>query len=248
MPYEQDELIEALAKVNKDIVYVNISGNPVAMPWAKRVPAIVQGWFIGSEAGEALAAVLSGDVNPSGKLPFTWYNNLNECGAHATGSYPGTWRPDHKIIDEEYAEDIFVGYRYTDKNGIKPLFSFGHGLSYTSFSYGKATAPKQWSRGGSITIEIPVTNPGEISGAETVQLYVQEVNAKVARPIKELKAFQKVQLQPGETQLVKFTLSEEALQYYDETSNSWIANDGKFRVMIGASASDIKANLTIEHK
>ncbi|MBP5419517.1 MAG: glycoside hydrolase family 3 C-terminal domain-containing protein [Bacteroidales bacterium] len=248
LPYEQNELIESLAKVNKNLVYVNISGNPVAMPWAKRVPAIVQGWFIGSEAGEALAAVLSGDVNPSGKLPFTWYNNLNECGAHATGSYPGTWRPDHKIIDEEYKEDIFVGYRFTDKNGIKPLFSFGHGLSYTSFSYGKATAPKQWSRGGSITIEIPVTNTGKISGAETVQLYVQEVNAKVARPIKELKSFQKVHLQPGETQLVKFTLSEEALQYYDETAHAWTANDGKFRVMIGASASDIKANLTIEHK
>ncbi len=248
LPYEQNELIEALAKVNKNIVYVNISGNPVAMPWAKRVPAIVQGWFIGSEAGEALAAVLSGDVNPSGKLPFTWYNNLNECGAHATGSYPGTWRDDNKIIDEEYKEDIFVGYRYTDKNGIKPLFSFGYGLSYTTFNYGKATAPKHWNKGSNITIEIPITNTGKTAGAETVQLYIQEQNPRVARPIKELKAFQKILLQPGETQLVKFTLSEEVLQYYDETSNSWIANDGKFRVMIGASASDIKANLTIEHK
>ena len=114
LPYGQDQLVEALAKVNKNIVFVNISGNAVAMPWADKVPAIVQGWFIGSEAGEALASVLCGDVNPSGKLPFTWFQRLEDCGAHALGAFPGTWREDYKIIDEEYKEGIYVGYRWAD--------------------------------------------------------------------------------------------------------------------------------------
>ena len=143
LPYGQDQLIEALVKANPNLVYVNISGNAVAMPWADKVPAIVQGWFIGSEAGEALASVLAGDVNPSGKLPFTWYARLEDCGAHATGSYPGTWREGHQIIDETYKEDIFVGYRWTDKQQIKPLFPFGYGLSYTTFQVSNLRADKK---------------------------------------------------------------------------------------------------------
>ena len=133
LPYGQDRLVEALAEANSRIVFVNISGNAVAMPWADKVPAIVQGWFIGSEAGTALASVLVGDVNPSGKLPFSWMRSLNDYGAHALNTYPGTWRTDEKIIDEEYKEDILVGYRWADKHNLKPLFPFGHGLSYTTF-------------------------------------------------------------------------------------------------------------------
>lgn len=125
LPYGQDALVEALVKVNKNVVYVNISGNAVAMPWMNKVPAILQGWFIGSEAGHALADVLSGDVNPSGKLPYTWYQHLEDTGAHALNAFPGVWRPDRQIIDEEYKEGIFVGYRWADMKRIKPLFVFG---------------------------------------------------------------------------------------------------------------------------
>ena len=127
LPYAQNEVVAALAAVNPRLVYVNVSGNGAVLPWLDKVPAVVQGWFIGSEAGEAIASVLAGDVNPSGKLPFTWYARLEDCGAHALGTYPGTWRPDHQIIDEEYKEGIYVGYRWTDKKGIKPTFAFGHG-------------------------------------------------------------------------------------------------------------------------
>lgn len=248
LPYEQNELIEALIKVNKNIVYVNISGNPVAMPWAKRVPAIVQGWFIGSEAGEALAAVLSGDVNPSGKLPFTWYNNLNECGAHATGSYPGTWRPDHKIIDEEYKEDIFVGYRYTDKNGIKPLFPFGHGLSYTTFKIGKIKCPQTWRKGENIELEIPISNIGNTDGAEVVQIYVHDIKSSVIRPVKELKAFSKAKLKAGENTTIKITLTDEALKYYDEQQKKWTAEPGDFEIIVATSATDIKNSFVVNYK
>ena len=148
LPYAQNEVIEAILKVNPRLVYVNISGNGAALPWLDKVPAVVQAWFIGSEAGEAIASVLFGDVNPSGKLPFTWYASLDQCGAHALNAYPGTWREDHKIIDEEYKEGIFVGYRWTDRlqanhkaqnSKLKtqsPLFAFGHGLSYTTFKIG----------------------------------------------------------------------------------------------------------------
>ena len=165
LPYGQDQLVEALVKANPNLVYVNISGNAVAMPWVEKVPAIVQGWFIGSEAGEALASVLAGDVNPSGKLPFTWYARLEDCGAHATGSYPGTWREDHQIIDETYKEDLFVGYRWTDKQNIKPLFPFGYGLSYTTLC--------SWCRGLAIIYQrlqvIPATSCQGTEGLQESQ-------------------------------------------------------------------------------
>ena len=177
LPYAQNEVIEAILKVNPRLVYVNISGNPAALPWIAKVPAVVQAWFIGSEAGEAIASVLTGETNPSGKLPFTWYASLDQCGAHATGAYPGTWRADRKIIDEEYKEGLFVGYRWIDR--IKneelrtksydyiPLFPFGYGLNYTTFKLGKATADKQeLTVDDKITFTIPVTNTGAVAGAE----------------------------------------------------------------------------------
>jgi beta-glucosidase len=143
----------------------------------------VQAWFIGSESGEAIASVLAGDVNPSGKLPFTWYASLDQCGAHATGSYPGTWREDYKIIDEEYKEGIYVGYRYTDSKGLKPLFAFGHGLSYTTFKLGKVTTNTQHlTPNTQMTFTVPVTNTGKVAGSEIVQLYVAAKQSKVDRP------------------------------------------------------------------
>ena len=249
LPYGQDELVEALAKVNKNIVFVNISGNAVAMPWADKVPAIVQGWFIGSEAGEALASVLCGDVNPSGKLPFTWYQRLEDCGAHALNAFPGTWREDYKIIDEEYKEGVYVGYRWTDKQKIRPLFAFGHGLSYTTFKLGKPTANRQnLTANAQMTFTVNVTNTGSRSGAETVQLYISDKKASVDRPIKELKAFQKVFLEPGESREVTLSIGREALSFYDEATRQWKAEPGKFVALIGTASDQIAGKCEFELK
>jgi beta-glucosidase len=242
LPYGQDRLIEALAKVNKNLVYVNISGNAVAMPWVDKVPAILQGWFIGSEAGEALASVLFGDVNPSGKLPFTWFRQLEDCGAHALGAFPGTWRDDYKIIDEEYKEGIYVGYRWTDKQKVRPLFAFGHGLSYTTFKLGKPTLNSPTS------FTVSVTNTGNMAGSETIQLYISDKHASVDRPVKELKAFQKVFLQPGETRDVTLTIGREALSFYDEASHQWKVEPGKFEALIGTASDQIAGKCVFELK
>ncbi|MGN0068155.1 MAG: glycoside hydrolase family 3 C-terminal domain-containing protein [Prevotella sp.] len=244
LPYAQDRLVEALAKVTGKLVYVNISGNPVAMPWEKQVPAIVQGWYIGSEAGNALASVLVGDVNPSGRLPFSWMNALNEYGPHSLGTYPGTWREGHDIIDEDYKEGIFVGYRWADKNKLRPLFAFGHGLSYTSFAYGKATI----SRTGTVTapewtVSVEVTNTGARKGAETVQLYISDIQSSLPRPVKELKGFRKVMLEPGQTCKVDFTIDKSALSYFDDSKQAWVAEPGKFEALIAASSADIRSKV-----
>ena len=249
LPYGQDHLVEALVKANPRLVFVNISGNAVAMPWMAKVPAIVQGWFIGSEAGEALASVLSGDVNPSGKLPFTWHQQLDDCGAHALNTYPGTWRDDYKVIDEEYKEGIYVGYRWTDKQKIKPLFSFGHGLSYTTFRLGKATADKKQLTGDEkITFTVNVTNTGAKAGAETVQLYISDKEASVDRPVKELKAFDKVFLQPGESRDVTLSIGRDALSFYDEATHAWVAEAGTFDALIGTASDQLSSKVTFELK
>ena len=249
LPYAQNEVIEAILKVNPRLVYVSISGNGAALPWINKVPAVVQAWFIGSEAGEAIASVLVGDVNPSGKLPFTWYASLNQCGAHATGSYPGTWREDYKIIDEEYKEGIYVGYRYTDAKKLTPLFAFGHGLSYTTFKLGKAVANTQeLTPNTQLTITVPVTNTGNRAGSETVQLYIAAKDSKVDRPVKELKAFQKVYLQPGETRDVTLTIGKNALSYYDEATGAWRADAGKYEALIGTASNQLSTKYTFRLK
>lgn len=241
LPYGQDQLIEALVKANPNLVYVNISGNAVAMPWVGKVPAIVQGWFVGSEAGEALASVLAGDVNPSGKLPFTWYAHLEDCGAHATGSYPGTWREGHQIIDETYKEDIFVGYRWTDKHNIKPLFPFGYGLSYTTFEVSNLRADKrEITADDKLTISVDVKNTGSVTGAEVVQLYISDSKSSQPRPVKELKGFKKVSLAPGETQQVDFTIDRSALSFYDEQTGEWTAEPGEFVAIVNNSSAPTK--------
>ena len=235
LPYGQDQLVEALVKANPNLVYVNISGNAVAMPWVEKVPAIVQGWFIGSEAGEALASVLAGDVNPSGKLPFTWYARLEDCGAHATGSYPGTWREGQQIIDETYKEDLFVGYRWTDKQNIKPLFPFGYGLSYTTFEISNLRADKrEMTADGKLTVTVDVRNTGSVAGAEVLQLYISDSKSSQPRPVKELKGFKKVSLAPGEKQQVDFTIDRSALSFYDETTGDWTAEPGEFVVTVNS--------------
>ena len=244
LPYGQNELIEALVTVNPRLVYVNISGNAVAMPWINKVPAVVQGWFLGSEAGKAIASVLFGETNPSGKLPYTWYASLNQCGAHALNTYPGTWREKHDIIDEEYKEDIYVGYRWTDKQKARPLFAFGHGLSYTTFKVGNATADKkQLSAGETITFTVDVTNTGSMAGAETVQLYVRDLKSSLPRPVKELKGFRKIRLLPGETKQVSITLDKSALSFYDDRVGEWVAEPGDFEAWIGTAADQIASKV-----
>ena len=244
LPYGQDQLIEALVKANPNLVYVNISGNAVAMPWADKVPAIVQGWFVGSESGEALASVLAGDVNPSGKLPFTWYARLEDCGAHATGSYPGTWREGHQIIDETYKEDIFVGYRWTDKQQIKPLFPFGYGLSYTTFQVSNLRADKkEMTADDQLTITADVKNVGSLAGAEVLQLYISDTKSSQPRPVKELKGFKKVYLEPGETQQVSFIIDRSALSFYDEKTGAWTAEPGEFVAMVNNSSAPTKNHI-----
>ena len=255
LPYNQNELIEALSKANKNFIYVNISGNPVAMPWKSKVPAIVQGWFIGSEAGNALASVLTGETNPSGKLPYTWVSSLNEVGAHALGTYPGTWRKEggsktkDNIIDEEYKEGIYVGYRWADKEKTHPLFAFGHGLSYTSFSLSNLRTDKKIiNKEGKITFTVTVKNTGKRAGAETIQLYIHDVKSSIDRPYKELKGFSKVYLQQGESKDVNITIDQSALSFYDESTSSWKAEPGQFIAMVGNSSDNLKLKYTFSLK
>ena len=247
LPYDQDKVIEALAKANRNFVYVNISGNPVAMPWKSSVPAIVQGWFIGSEAGTALASVLVGDANPSGKLPYTWAASLADVGAHALDAYPGVWRKEggpsakDNIIDEEYKEGIYVGYRWADKQKTHPLFAFGHGLSYTTFALSNLRASSSsMNQDDRITFTVTVKNTGKRAGAETVQLYIHDVKSSVDRPYKELKGFQKVSLQPGESRDVAITIDRDALSFYDETTSSWKAEAGKFEALVGNASDNLR--------
>lgn len=240
LPYAQNKVVAALAKANRRIVFVNISGNAVTMPWRGSVPAIVQGWFLGSEAGNALASVLVGDVNPSGKTPFTWPASLQDVGAHKLNTYPGTWRADKKIIDEEYKEGIYVGYRWVDKEKTKPQFAFGHGLSYTTFKLSNARAnAASMTRDGRITFTVNVKNTGKRAGAEVVQLYIHDVKASLDRPEKELKGFKKVWLQPGESKDVDITIDNSALSFYDEATQSWVSENGDFIALIGNAADNL---------
>lgn len=235
LPYGQDTLISELAKANKNLVVVNISGNAVAMPFVNEVPAIVQGWFLGTEAGNALANVLVGDVNPSGKLPFTFPVKLEDNAAAAVGDFPGT------NGEETYKEGLFVGYRWNDKQHIKPLFAFGHGLSYTTFEYGKVTADKSTiTAADKISFTVTVKNTGKRAGSETVQLYITDVKSSLPRPLKELKGFEKVSLQPGEEKTVTITVDKTALSFFDDSKHEWVAEPGAFEALIGASATDIK--------
>lgn len=249
LPYDQDKVVEALVKANKRLIFVNISGNAVAMPWKSSVPAIVQGWFLGSTAGHALADVLTGRTNPSGKLPFTWPASLNDVGAHKLNTYPGTWRADKKIIDEEYKEGIFVGYRWADKEKTKPLFAFGHGESYTSFKIGKAKASAaSITTADSLSFTVSVTNTGKVAGSETVQLYIHDCESSLPRPYKELKEFRKVYLQPGETKEVTITIGNDALSFYDDKAASWTTEPGQFEALIGNASDNIVSKVAFTLK
>lgn len=251
LPYGQDTLIAGLLDANPRLIVVNISGNAVAMPWADRVPAIVQGWYLGSEAGVALAQVLVGDVNPSGRLPISWYASLDQCAAHAPvvgrrgrreadpRRYPGIERKDSTthLWDIYYDEGLYVGYRYLDRQRLRPLFPFGHGLSYTSFAMSGARLEP--SAGDTVRVSVEITNTGSRAGAEVVQLYVQDVRSSVDRPEKELKAFGKVFLEAGETRTLTLSLPPRAFRFYDVKEQTWRAEPGRFVFHIGNSSRNI---------
>jgi len=247
LPYNQNNVVSAIVKVNPNLIFVNIAGSPVTMPWLNSVPAVIQAWFIGSEAGNAIADILSGDVNPSGKLPLTFPAKLEDVGAHSVGEYVS--KPSFKVVDVEYKEDILVGYRWFDTKKIKPLFPFGYGLSYTTFSYGKPSIDKAtMTADGSVTVKVDVINTGKRAGAEVVQLYIADLKSSLPRPAKELKGFKKVQLNPGETKTVEFTIDSSALSFYNDTKKQWEAEPGAFEAIIGASSADIKGKVKFELK
>ncbi len=238
LPFGQNELIEALLEVNKNLVMVLTSGNAVEMPWIKQVPAIVQSWYLGTMNGPALVDVLSGKVSPSGKLPFSYPVKLSDCPAIAMGkiSYPGD------SVRQEYREDILVGYRWYDTKKVQTLFPFGYGISYTTFEYDKpSVSSKTMSVNDSIEITLKVRNTGSVPGKEVVQLYIGDEKCSLPRPLKELKGFRKVSLNPGEEKEVKFIVTSEALRFFDDKQHAWVAEPGKFKAYIAASAEDIRA-------
>ena len=266
LPWGQDKLIEELAAANPNLVVANISGNAYAMPWIDKVPAVLQSWYLGTMIGPSMVDVISGKTNPSGKLPFSFPKKLEDNGAHHFGeiSYPGiegatagNAADDLKGADvsagndpqQEYLEDIFVGYRWHDTKKIPALFPFGYGLSYTTFKYDKPTASaKEMSANGTITITIPVTNTGNVEGKEIVQLYIQDEKSSLPRPLKELKGFKKVNLAPGQTAEVTFIITPDDLKFFDDSKHEWIAEPGKFKAMIGASSTDIRSTIQFSYK
>lgn len=241
LPYGQDVLIREVAKANPNTVVVIIAGSPVKLSGiVQRVPAILWSWFGGMEAGNAVADLLSGKVNPSGKLPFTLPVSLDQSPAHALGNFPG------RNLSVNYEEDILVGYRWFDTKKIVPQFPFGYGLSYTGFSVGSFSADKaSYAKDETIHAKCTVTNTGSREGAEVVQLYVSDPQCAVLRPEKELKAFEKVFLRPGETKTVELLVKVADLAFYDETSKSWNVEAGDFILHIGNSSRNISASVNI---
>lgn len=238
----QNELIARVAAVNPRTVVVLQTGGPVTMPWLNQVAGVMQAWYPGQECGNAIADVLFGEVNPSGKLPQTFPVRLEDNPAFI--NYPGE---NGRV---RYGEGIFVGYRYYDKKRVEPLFPFGFGLSYTSFAYAnlrlspvleQSEGAEAITHDGQLTVNVDVTNTGQRPGQEVVQLYVHDVTARLTRPPKELKGFAKIALAPGETKTVTLTLDRQALAYWDDAQQAWVAEAGEFEVLLGSSSHDIRA-------
>ena len=240
LPFGQNELLREMLDVNPRIVTVLVSGNAVRIPYPDRMPAILQSWYIGSELGPTVVDVLSGEVNPSGKLPFSFPARLEDCGAHAFGEigYPGDG------VKVEYREDVLVGYRWHDTKKTPALYPFGHGLSYTTFAYSKpALSAKTMTGESTLTLTLSVTNTGKCTGKEVVQLYIGDDKATVLRPVKELKGFQKLSLAPGESREVTFTITPDMLKYWSEEAHDWVSEPGRFTAYVGSSSTDIRGKV-----
>jgi beta-glucosidase len=234
LPGRQAELVLRVAQANPATVVVLNCGSPVTADWIERVPAALALWYPGQECGNALADVLFGERNPAGRLPQTWPARLAQNPAHPF--YPGSGGRVH------YGESVFVGYRYYEAAGATPRFPFGHGLSYTSFSYGELrTSAPVYRRGEAIDVFLDVTNTGSRAGQEVVQLYLHDAQASAARPEQELRAFAKVELAPGETRTLRFTLGERDLAFWDAARHAFAAEPGDFELRAGSSSADLRA-------
>ncbi|WP_347026793.1 glycoside hydrolase family 3 C-terminal domain-containing protein [Bacteroides ovatus] len=248
MPGEQNDLIEELLRVNKNMGVILISGNAVSMPWVEKVPALIQSWYLGSEAGNATADVVSGEINPSGKLPFSIPKRLEDNGAISYGesSYPGDEKNGKKTY---YMEDILVGYRWHDTKKIPALFAFGHGMSYTTFKYGRVLTDKEeYEKTDEIKISVALTNNGNMAGSEVVQIYVSQHHPSMPRPLKELKAFKKIYLKPGKSQVVNLNIPVKELAFYDDKKQEWVVESDKFTIYCASSSVDIKDMTSIKIK
>jgi beta-glucosidase len=231
-PFGQDELIKAVLKANPNTVVVLMGGGPIDVSqWAGQAKGIIQAWYPGMEGGNALANILFGQVNPSGKLPMTFPKKLEDAPAHKLGQYPGD------SVNLIYYDDIYVGYRYFDTYKVEPQFPFGYGLSYTTFEYSNL---KITGSGKKATVTFTLKNTGKVPGAEVAQLYVHQMKSTLPRPEKELKAFEKVQLQPGQQKTVTLNLGEDAFQYFNDLQNKWVTEPGAFKIQVGGSSRDIK--------
>lgn len=242
LPYNQNRLIEALLNTNKNVGLVMISGNAYAMPWIKKAPSILQSWYLGSVAGDALANVISGDVNPSGKLPFSFPVKLEDSGAHAFGksSYPGI---DGVVT---YLDDILVGYRWFDAKKIKPQFSFGHGLSYTSFDINNIKTDREdYEENDTIKVSFIIKNAGKITGSEVVQLYISQKSPSMLRPQKELKGFEKIRLNANENQKVCIEIPAKSLAFYHDKESEWILEKDEYWIHIALSAENVIKSIPI---
>ncbi|MBC7845254.1 MAG: glycoside hydrolase family 3 C-terminal domain-containing protein [Flavobacterium sp.] len=245
LPFGQDELLNEILKVNPNTGVVLVSGNAVEMPWISKVKALMQTWYLGSVAGDAIADVISGDVNPSGKLPFSFPKKLSDNAAHSFGelSYPGD------SINQYYKEDILVGYRWFDTKKIKPLFAFGEGKSYTTFELSKWNSDKkEYAKNETILISGKVSNTGNRDGSEVVQVYIGKLNSKVNRAEKELKGFQKIAVKKGEDKDFKISIDVNNLSFYDESISNWNLEKGDYLIYIGNSSNNISKKIKITIK
>ncbi|MFA3783896.1 glycoside hydrolase family 3 C-terminal domain-containing protein [Melioribacteraceae bacterium 4301-Me] len=236
LPYNQDLLIQKVAEVNKNVIVVLETGSPVVMDkWIDKVKAVVEAWFPGTEGGNAIADVLLGNYNPSGKLPITFPKKWEDCSAFNS----------YKKYEARtyYADDIYVGYRHFDKYNIEPLFPFGFGLSYTTFSYSNIKLNKNENN---ITVTFELKNTGNLQGEEIAQLYISPINPKLDRPVKELKAFKKISLQPGESKVVEMTIDKNSFAYFDEKSDSWKIDPGKYKILIGSSSRNLPLEVDVD--
>ena len=237
LPSNQNELIETICKLNKNTVVVLNTGSPCEMPWIDNAKAILQCWFPGQEFGNSLADILIGKVNPSGKLPTTFPKKLSDTPAYST--YPG------KDLQMDYEEGLFIGYRWYDRESIEPLFPFGHGLSYTSFEYSNLRAIPPKGNSSVAAFEVDITNTGDVAGKEVLQGYITVNKSQIERPQKELKKFEKISLESGETKKVKFELSEKDLSFWSTENNAWQVEPAEYLFSIGASATDIKDSVSV---
>ena len=237
LPSNQDELIEEVCKLNKNTVVVLNTGSPCLMPWVEEAGSILQCWFPGQEFGNSLSDIIFGKINPSGKLPTTFPKSIEDTPAYAT--YPG------KDLQMDYEEGLYIGYRWYDKEEIDPLFPFGHGLSYTSFDYSNLRAIPPKGNASVAAFEFEISNTGDVAGKEVIQGYVNVPDSKIDRPRKELKKFTKGYLEPGQTQKVKFELSERELSFWNVDLHAWQVEPAEYIFEIGASANDIRGSASV---